>query len=176
MFNRSLFSRKVILPTLAILFLLGASVAGTGFVTTEAQSQNATNATSTSANATSTSTNQTGTNNQSAGPLDNLTRADFDPVGDNLAIAREALQNQDPASAYNALGSADIDLFGIATSQGNQSMATLNIQFEPIRDGLQQAQKALATTNDPSAALDSLNSADVKFFELLNKLPSEESE
>lgn len=169
MFNRSFSSRRVILPTLAILFLLGASVAGTGFVTTEAQSQNATNATSTSAN-------QTGTNNQSAGPLGNLTRADFDPVGDNLAIAREALQNQDPTSAYNALGSADIDLFGIATSQGNQSMATLNIQFEPIRDGLQQAQKALATTNDPSAALDSLNSADVKFFELLNKLPSEEAD
>jgi hypothetical protein len=169
MFKWSLFSRKVILPTLAILFLLGASVAGTGFVTTEAQSQNATNATSMS-------TNQTGTNNQSAGPLSNLTRADFDPVGDNLAIAREALQNQDPTSAYNALGSADIDLFGIATSQGNQSMATLNIQFQPIREGLQQAQKALATTNDPSAALDSLNSADVKFFELLNKLPSEESE
>jgi hypothetical protein len=169
MSNRSLSSRRVILPTLAILFLLGASVAGTGFVTMEAQSQNATNVTGTSAN-------QTGTNNQSAGPLGNLTRVDFDSVGDNLAIAREALQNQDPTSAYNALGSADIELFGIATSQGDQNMATLNIQFEPIRDGLQQAQKALATTNDPSAALDSLNSADVKYFELLNKLPSEESE
>ena len=166
MINRSLNSQREILPALIILFLLGATVAGTGFVKSEAQSQNTTNATSVSAN-------QTGTNNQSSGSLGNLTRSDFDNVGDNLATAREALQNRDTTSAYNALGSADIELFGIGSSQGDQNTTMLNNQFEPIRNDLQKAQKALATTDDLSAALESLNSADLKFFALLNKIPSE---
>lgn len=63
---------------------------------------------------TTTSLNQTTTNQSAASPLGNLTQADLQSVKDLLSTARNAILDNDDETAYEALNSADSELYGKA--------------------------------------------------------------
>jgi hypothetical protein len=129
-----------------------------------AQTQNQTS----TANQTSAGTaqNQTSTANQTSGPLGNLTSADFDPVEDNLAYAREQLQDNNIPEAYRALGWANNDLF-TATNELEPE------PFKPLLTQLQDAQDALLN-KDMNKAFNGLGSAELELLKLNQQVPAAE--
>jgi hypothetical protein len=71
--------------------------------------QNATTSTNQTGSATQ---NQTATNQSAASPFGNLTQSDFQGVKDLLSTARDAILDDDKETAYDALNSADNELYG----------------------------------------------------------------
>ena len=133
-------------------------------------------------NATTTTTNQTAGNQTQGGgtaatraTMGNLTQADFGPVTDNLNTARESLQTNDTTAAYDAVNSAESELFGLANDQGEQNMKALMQQFKPLQDSIDGTRDAL-TNNDTVKALQQLDTADVELLKITQKLPSGEEE
>jgi hypothetical protein len=138
----------------------------------EAAAQNAT-----------TTTNQTAGNQTQGGgaaataraAIGNLTQADFGPVTDNLNTARESLQTNDTTAAYDAVNSAESELFGLANDQGEQNMKAVMQQFKPLQDSIDSIRDTLRN-NDTAKALQQLNTADVELLKITQQLPPAEEE
>ena len=132
-------------------------------------------------NATTTTTNQTAGNQTQGGgatagaEMGNLTQADFGPVTDSLNTARESLQTNDTTAAYDAVNSAESELFGLANDQGEQNMKALMQQFKPLQDSIDSTRDALRN-NDTAKTLQQLNTADVELLKITQQLPSGEEE
>jgi hypothetical protein len=147
------------------LLLLFAATPVEWTIFPEAQAQNETSVVNQTAGGAS-------TQNQTATGLGNITADDLDVVTDNLAAARESLQDNDTQSAYVALSTADSNLFIASDDEGDQANAVAQA-FQPLRDLIQKAQDALQS-QDNNGALQQLNSADVELLRLKNMLPAGE--
>jgi hypothetical protein len=128
-------------------------------------------------NATTTTTNQTAGNQTQGGGaaatravMGNLTQADFGPVTDNLNTARESLQTNDTTAAYDAVNSAESELFGLASDQGEQNMKAVMQKFMPLQDNIDSIRDTLRD-NDTAKALQQLNTVDVELLKITQKLP-----
>jgi hypothetical protein len=157
---------RPILPIGILLSFLLLSATSIG--TMNLQGTNAQNATTTA--------NQTGaatTQNQTT-VLANLTNSDFDPIRENLAAAREAMQDDDPVLAYRGLGWADNEVFILAGDQGSQTKALL-AELKPVQDDIQKAQEAILQGNN-ATILNELGSAEVALLQVTQKLPAEDTE
>jgi hypothetical protein len=133
-------------------------------------------------NATTTTTNQTAGNQTQGGgtaatraTMGNLTQADFGPVTDSLNTARESLQTNDTTAAYDAVNSAESELFGLASGQGEQNMKAVMQQFKPLQDTIDSTRDALRN-NDTAKTLQQLNTADVELLKITQQLPPGEEE
>ena len=111
--NRVLIAIVAVVTVLATTIVVDATQIQLPLLQQEAVAQN-----------TTTMTNQT-TGNQTQGggtateaAMANLTQADFSPVTDNLNTARESLEDNDTTAAYAAVNSAELELFGLASDQG----------------------------------------------------------
>jgi hypothetical protein len=129
-----------------------------------------------------TTTNQTAGNQTQGGgaaatraAIGNLTQADFGSLRDNLNTARESLQTNDTTAAYDAINSADNELFGLANDQGEQNMKALMQQFKPLQDSIDSTRDALSN-NDTVKALQQLDTADVELLKITQQLPPGEEE
>jgi hypothetical protein len=93
----------------SLLVAIASVVVLTNFDSQAVLGQNAT----TSTNQTdSTTQNQTTTNQSAASPFGNITQSDFQSVKDLLSEARNAILDDDQETAYDALNSADSELYG----------------------------------------------------------------
>jgi hypothetical protein len=133
-------------------------------------------------NATTTTNNQTAGNQTQGGGaaatravMGNLTQADFGPVTDSLNTARESLQTNDTTAAYDAVNSAESELFGLASGQGEQNMKAVMQQFKPLQDTIDSTRDALRN-NDTAKTLQQLNTADVELLKITQQLPPGEEE
>jgi hypothetical protein len=123
-----------------------------------------------------TTTNQTAGNQTQGGgaatraAMGNLTQANFGPVRDNLNTVRESLQTNETTAAYDAVNSAESELFGLANDQGEQNMKAVMQQFKPLQDSIDSTRDALRN-NDTVKALQQLDTADVELLKITQKLP-----
>jgi hypothetical protein len=171
-------SNRVLIAIVAVATVLATTMAATQILLPpllqqEAAAQNAT---------TTTTTNQTAGNQTQGGGaaatravMGNLTQADFGPVTDNLNTARESLQTNDTTAAYDAVNSAESELFGLASGQGEQNMKAVMQQFKPLQDTIDSTRDALRN-NDTAKTLQQLNTADVELLKITQQLPSGEEE
>jgi hypothetical protein len=170
-------SNKVLIVIVAAATILATTMAATqillpSLLQQEAVAQNAT-----------TTTNQTAGNQTQGGgaaaatraAIGNLTQADFGSLRDNLNTARESLQTNDTTAAYDAINSADNELFGLANDQGEQNMKALMQQFKPLQDSIDSTRDALSN-NDTVKALQQLDTADVELLKITQQLPPGEEE
>jgi hypothetical protein len=77
------------------------------------------------------------------------------------------LLQQEVVAAYNAVDSADNELFGLANGQGEQ--------FKPLQDTIDSARDALRN-NDAAKALQQLDTAEVELLKITQQLPPGEEE
>jgi|SRR5215208_3021811 len=124
-----------------------------------------------------TTTNQTAGNQTQGGgaaatraAMGNLTQADFGSLRDNLNTARESLQTNDTTAAYDAVNSAESELFGLASDQGEQNMKAVMQKFMPLQDNIDSIRDTLRD-NDTAKALQQLNTVDVELLKITQKLP-----
>jgi hypothetical protein len=169
-------SNRVLIAIVAAATILATTMAATqillpSLLQQEAVAQNAT-----------TTTNQTAGNQTQGGgaaatraAIGNLTQADFGSLRDNLNTARESLQTNDTTAAYDAINSADNELFGLANDQGEQNMKALMQQFKPLQDSIDSTRDALSN-NDTVKALQQLDTADVELLKISQQLPPGEEE
>ena len=170
-------SNRVLIAIVAVTTILATTMAATqillpSLLQQEVVAQNAT-----------TVTNQTtGSRTQGGGAaattraaMGNLTQADFGPVTDSLNTARESLEDNDTTAAYAAVNSAELELFGLASDQGEQNMKALMQQFKPLQDTIDSTRDALRN-NDTAKALQQINTADVELLKRTEQLPPEEQE
>jgi hypothetical protein len=169
-------SNRVLIAIVAAATILATTMAATqillpSLLQQEAVAQNAT-----------TTTNQTAGNQTQGGgaaatraAIGNLTQADFGSLRDNLNTARESLQTNDTTAAYDAINSADNELFGLANDQGEQNMKALMQQFKPLQDSIDSTRDALSN-NDTVKALQQLDTADVELLKITQQLPPGEEE
>jgi hypothetical protein len=102
-------NKHILVAFSSLLVAIASVVAVTNIDSQVALGQNAT----TSANQTGSATqNQTTTNQSAASPFGNLTQSDFQGVKDLLSTARDAILDDDKETAYDALNSADNELYG----------------------------------------------------------------
>ena len=170
--NRVLITIVVVVATVLATTMAATQILLPPLLQQEAAAQNAT---------TTTTTNQTAGNQTQGGGaatravMGNLTQADFGPVTDNLNTARESLQTNDTTAAYDAVNSAESELFGLASGQGEQNMKALMQQFKPLQDTIDSTRDALRN-NDTAKALQQLDTADVELLKITQQLPSGEEE
>jgi hypothetical protein len=169
-------SNRVLIAIVVVATVLATTMTATQILLPpllqqEAAAQNAT-----------TTTNQTAGNQTQGGAaaatraaIGNLTQADFGPVTDNLNTARESLQTNDTTAAYDAVNSAESELFGLANDQGEQNMKAVMQQFMPLQDSIDSTRDALRN-NDTVKALQQLNTADVELLKITQQLPPGEQE
>jgi hypothetical protein len=169
-------SNRVLIAIVVAATILATSMGATqillpSLLQQEAVAQNAT-----------TTTNQTAGNQTQGGgaaatraAIGNLTQADFGSLRDNLNTARESLQTNDTTAAYDAINSADNELFGLANDQGEQNMKALMQQFKPLQDSIDSTRDALSN-NDTVKALQQLDTADVELLKITQQLPPGEEE
>ena len=127
---------------------------------------------------TAATTNQTAatpTPTAAGAQLANLTQADFETVIEDLTSAREGLQGLDNEAAFSALTSANNDLFGVISSQGDDRIKALAAQFKPVQTSIDNAQDALRN-NDFAMALNGLTSADSELLKLTQQVPADEDD
>lgn len=170
-------SNRVLIAIVVVATVLATTMTATQILLPpllqqEAAAQNAT-----------TTTNQTAGNQTQGGgaaataraAIGNLTQADFGPVTDNLNTARESLQTNDTTAAYDAVNSAESELFGLANDQGEQNMKAVMQQFKPLQDSIDSIRDTLRN-NDTAKALQQLNTADVELLKITQQLPPGEEE
>lgn len=170
-------SNRVLIAIVVVATVLATTMTATQILLPpllqqEAVAQNAT-----------TTTNQTAGNQTQGGgaaataraAIGNLTQADFGPVTDNLNTARESLQTNDTTAAYDAVNSAESELFGLANDQGEQNMKAVMQQFKPLQDSIDSIRDTLRN-NDTAKALQQLNTADVELLKITQQLPPGEEE
>lgn len=171
-------SNRVLIAIVVVATVLATTMTATQILLPpllqqEAAAQNAT-----------TTTNQTAGNQTQGGgaaaatttraAMGNLTQADFGPVTDNLNTARESLQTNDTTAAYDAVNSAESELFGLANDQGEQNMKAVMQQFKPLQDSIDSTRDVLRN-NDTVKALQQLDTADVELLKITQQLtPGEE--
>ena len=170
-------SNRVLIAIVAAATILATSMGATQILLLSLLQQEAV-----AQNATTTTTNQTAGNQTQGGgaaatraAIGNLTQADFGSLRDNLNTARESLQTNDTTAAYDAINSADNELFGLANDQGEQNMKALMQQFKPLQDSIDSTRDALSN-NDTVKALQQLDTADVELLKISQQLPPGEEE
>jgi hypothetical protein len=170
-------SNRVLIAIVAAATILATTMAATQILLPSLLQQEAV-----AQNATTTTTNQTAGNQTQGGgaaatraAIGNLTQADFGSLRDNLNTARESLQTNDTTAAYDAINSADNELFGLANDQGEQNMKALMQQFKPLQDSIDSTRDALSN-NDTVKALQQLDTADVELLKISQQLPPGEEE
>jgi hypothetical protein len=169
-------SNRVLIAIVVVATVLATTMAATQILLPPLLQQEAA-----AQNATTTTTNQTAGNQTQGGGaatravMGNLTQADFGPVTDNLNTARESLQTNDTTAAYDAVNSAESELFGLASGQGEQNMKAVMQQFKPLQDTIDSTRDALRN-NDTAKTLQQLNTADVELLKITQQLPSGEEE
>jgi hypothetical protein len=159
-------SRTISIALLSSLLVIVAAIGG--IEPQEVKSQNATTGTANQTGG-ATAQNQTGT------VLANLTRADFGPVLSALNSARDSIGGNSTQDAYFSLNFADNALFRTALQEDPSATATIVTMSEPIRNHIENAQKALLG-GDLSNALKELNSADLEVVKITLGLPAGEEE
>jgi hypothetical protein len=170
-------SNRVLIAIVAVTTILATTMAATqillpSLLQQEVVAQNATTATN---QTTGSQTQGGGAATTTRAAMGNLTQADFGPVTDSLNTARESLEDNDTAAAYDAVNSAESELFGLANDQGEQNMKALMQQFKPLQDSIDGTRDALRN-NDTAKALQQLNTVDVELVKITQQLPPEEQE
>jgi hypothetical protein len=150
--------------------LFGAASVGMMPQFQEANAQNATTATNQTGTPAANQTGVAGAAQSRSSLPANLTNSDFDPIRADLALVRDALQDNDNVQAYRALGWADNEIFILASDQGNQMKALL-AQLKPLQDTIQKAQQGIQQGNN-ATALNDLGSAEVALLQVTQKLPA----
>lgn len=118
-----------------------------------------------------TMTNQTG---GGAATLANLTQTDFESITENLAEARQALQNNDTSGVLDELSSASEELFQLISGQFDPDhMSAITEQFKPLQTHIDQARGA-ALKNNHTETLEEINSADSELLKITQELPPSE--
>ena len=102
-------NKHILVAFSSLLVAIASVVAVTNFDSQVALGQNATTSTNQTDSA---AQNQTTTNQSAASPFGNLTQSDFQGVKDLLSTARNAILDNDQETAYDALNSADSELYG----------------------------------------------------------------
>ncbi|MBD0359363.1 MAG: hypothetical protein ICV56_01440 [Nitrososphaeraceae archaeon] len=119
-----------------------------------------------------TMTNQTG--GGGAATVANLTQTDFESITENLAEARQALQNNDTSGVLDELSSASEELFQLISGQFDPDhMSAITEQFKPLQTHIDQARGA-ALKNDHTQTLEEINSADSELLKITQELPPSE--
>ena len=120
-----------------------------------------------------TMTNQTGEGGGAA-TLANLTQTDFESITENLAEARQALQNNDTSGVLDELSSASEELFQLISGQFDPDhMSAITEQFKPLQTHIDQARGA-ALKNNHTETLEEINSADSELLKITQELPPSE--
>ena len=121
--------------------------------------------------------NQTMTNQTVGGgaaTLANLTQTDFESITENLAEARQALQNNDTSGVLDELSSASEELFQLISGQFDPDhMSAITEQFKPLQTHIDQARGA-ALKNNHTETLEEINSADSELLKITQELPPSE--
>lgn len=175
---------------ISFFLLLAASIGGTVTVQEAAGQlgqQNTTNTTSISSTQTSSIANQTDamamqdqtqlanqTQTDTAAVLANLTQADFETITEDLAQARQALQNNDTNAVLDELNSASGELFQVVSRQLDPSQFDAMTQaFNPLQSHIDQAQEAILL-NNTTMTLEEMNSADSELLKITQTIPDSE--
>jgi hypothetical protein len=114
---------------------------------------------------------------QTAASAANLTATDFNPVRENLVVAREGVFGNDSSLAYNAINAAAADLFGLTQdSAGNDEtlLQQLTRELRQVQSPIDNARDAMREGNN-TQALRFLNNAELRLFNVVSGLPSGES-
>ena len=105
-----------------------------------------------------------------------LTTADFSPIRESAATAREAIQDNDSTTAYDALNLADNLLFGvinkIAPEGGESSPTAMTEQLNLLQTHLDAARDALES-RDNIKSMEEINSIDTILFNVARSLEDE---
>jgi hypothetical protein len=182
----------VISSSLVFATSIGRTATFQGAVAQQQQQQNATtNTTSIISNQTNGIANQTGEavttasmqnqtiSNQTgrgAAALANLTQTDFESITEDLAEARQALQNNDTTGVLDELSSASEELFQVISGQSDPDhMAAITEQFKSLQTHMDQG-RAAVLKNDHTKTLSEINSADSELLKITQELPSSEEE
>jgi hypothetical protein len=108
-----------------------------------------------------------------------LTPADFSPIRESAATAREAIQNSDPITAYNALNSAENSLFGVsnkvASNSGETNMTQATQQLNSLQTHIDAARDALVN-RDNIKTMEEVNSLDIELFNITGGLENEDAD
>jgi hypothetical protein len=183
MMNRTLKPMPVLLHGILVTAVLLAISGGVNsYQEATSQTGNATSATNqTSGNATSatnqTSGNATSATNQTSQSLGNLTRADFMPVQESLAAARNFIfEDNGNLRSYLALNVADDELYRVIDGlELEPEMGDLLRQLTvPVRQSINDAQEAIFD-GDFAKALQDVNSASTALVKITLPLPSGET-
>jgi len=106
-----------------------------------------------------------------------LTPADFSPIRESAATAREAIQNNDPITAYNAINSAENFLFGvsnkIAPNSGDTNMTQAAQQLNSLQTYIDVARDALVN-RDNIKTMAEVDSLDIELFDITTSLEDED--
>jgi hypothetical protein len=127
--------------------------------------------------ATSQTGNATSATNQTSQSLGNLTRADFSPVQENLAVARDFIYDPNAnLRTYLALNAADDELYTVIDRLELEPEVgdLLRQQIVPVRQSINDAQEAIFD-GDFAKALQDLNSASTALVKITLPLPSGET-
>jgi hypothetical protein len=96
-----------------------------------------------------------------------ITRQDFDPVLDNLFIAREKILRDNLTGAFDAMNLASGELFKLNISLVASSPS--DIQLYPLQKKIEQVRTSLLRSNG-TLAIEYLNGADTQFIILSQEL------
>jgi hypothetical protein len=106
-----------------------------------------------------------------------LTTADFNPIRESTTTAREAIQDNDSTSAYNALNLADNFLFGvikkIAPEGGEGNPTERTEQLNSLQTHIDAARDALVN-RDNIKSMGEVNSIDIGLFNITRSLENED--
>ena len=106
-----------------------------------------------------------------------LTRADFSPIRESASTARDAIQNNDPIKAYNALNSAENFLFDvsnkIAPNSGETNLTEATRQLNSLQSHIDAARGALVN-RDNIKTMEEVNSLDIELFNFTSNMKDED--
>ena len=115
--------------------------------------------------------NQTG---GGAAALANLTQTDFESITEDLAEARQALQNNNTSGVLDELSSASEELFQVISGQFDPDhMAAITEQFKSLQTHIDQGRGAILKS-DYTKTLEEINSADSELLKITQQLPPSE--
>jgi hypothetical protein len=100
----------------------------------------------------------------------NLTRADLDPILNNLFTARESLLHNNLVSSLDALNNAGKELFKLNLTLTEADGDGAGIQLSPLSKQIEYA-RVMVLNDNTTAAVRSLNAADTAFIIIAQELP-----
>ena len=108
-----------------------------------------------------------------------LTPVDFSPIKESAATAREAIQNNDPITAYNALNSAENFLFGVSNkitpNSGEMNLTEATQQLQSLQRHIDASRDALVN-RDNLKTMEEVNSLDIELFNFTSSLEDEDED